>query len=96
MSSSHSIVVFQLIQQLGQAQEKQDGDLVRRLRQQIELSFRVPGLRYDLVKVRYAPIPRYTSGAVISQSLLASFQAGEPLTDSSPSTTPAATENARR
>jgi hypothetical protein len=96
VSSSHSIVAFQLIQQLGQAQEDHDADLVRRLRQQIEPRFRVPGLRYDLVKVRYAPIPRWTSGAVLSQALLASFTAGEETpADVPPPSTPAA-RGARR
>jgi hypothetical protein len=78
VSSSHSIVAFNLIQQLGHAVEKHDRDLVGRLRQQIEARFRVPGIRYDLVRVRYAPIPRWTSGAVVSQEPLGTFTAGQP------------------
>jgi hypothetical protein len=77
VNSSHSIVAFQLIQQLGDAQERGDRDLAGRLRQQIEARFRVPGLRYDLVKVRYAPIPRWKNGAVISRVPIASFAAGQ-------------------
>jgi hypothetical protein len=80
VNSSHSIVAFQLIQQFGLAEEQHDGELAGRLRQQIEARFRVPGIHYDLVKVRYAPIPRWTSGAVVSQATLASFTAGEPET----------------
>ena len=93
VDSSHSIVAFQVIQQLGQAEEQHDHELVARLRQQIEPRFRVAGIHYDLVKVRYAPIPRWTSGAVTSQALLASFTAGEP-ESSGPMTPRAAGGNA--
>jgi hypothetical protein len=75
---SHSIVAFQLIQQMGRAQEQHYRELLGRLRQQIETRFRLPGIRYDLVKVRYAPIPRWTNGAVLSQETVASFAAGQP------------------
>jgi hypothetical protein len=75
---SHSIVAYQLIQQMGRAQEQHDPELLGRLRQQIETRFRMPSLRYDLVKVRYSPIPRWTSGAVLSQEAVASFTAGQP------------------
>ena len=75
--SSHSIVSYQLIQQLGHAVETRDRDLVASLRAQIEPRFRLPGLRYELVKVSYAPIPRWTSGKVVSQVPVATFVAGE-------------------
>jgi hypothetical protein len=75
---SHSIVAFQLIQQMGHAQEQHDPELLGRLRQQIETRFRTAGLHYDLVKVRYAPIPRWTNGSVLSQQAVASFTAGQP------------------
>ncbi len=76
--SSHSIVSYQLIQQLGRAEELRDHELIGRLRQQIEPRFRVAGIRYELVKVTYAPIPRWVSGKVTSQTTVATFTAGEP------------------
>jgi hypothetical protein len=78
VTSAHSIVAYQLIQQFGRAEEHGDRELAGRLRQQIEARFRVPGVRYDLVKVTYAPIPRWTDGAVVAQTPMASFTAGEP------------------
>ena len=77
VQASHSIVAYQLIQQLGEAQRHHDADRVRALRRQIEAQFRVPFIHYDLVRVVYQPVERWQTGRVVSRTPLQSFVAGE-------------------
>ena len=77
VQASHSIVTYQLIQQLGEAQKHGDAARVRALRRQIEAQFRVFSIHYDLVRVVYQPVERWQTGRVISRTPLQSFVAGE-------------------
>lgn len=74
----HSIVTFQLIQQLGRAvQARRDGE-ARRLRTQIEAFLPSPKVRYDLVMLTYDPVQRWKTGQILAMQRLAAFVSGEP------------------
>lgn len=77
VQASHSIVAYQLIQQLGEAEKNRDAARSRALRRQIEAQFRVPFIHYDLVKVVYQPVERWQTGRVISRTPMQSFVAGQ-------------------
>lgn len=73
----HSIVSYQLIQQLGEAVEDGDQPKADYLRQQIEEQFAVASIAYDLTKVRYEPVDRWKTGQVLSPPVLVtSFTSG--------------------
>ena len=74
----HSIVSYQLIQQLGQAVEAGDHARAEGLRRQVEEQFAVPQMRYDLIRVTYLPVPRWQSGQVLSRRPVGSFVATAP------------------
>ena len=76
--ASHSIVAYQLIQQLGEAERKGDAERSSALRRQLEIQFRVPSMHYDLVRVVYQPVERWQTGHVISRTPLKSFVTGQP------------------
>ena len=78
---SHSIVSYQIIQQLGAADKAGDATRVRALRQQIEVQFRVPFIHYDLVRVVSRPVERWETGRVVSRTPIKSFTAGQFQTD---------------
>ncbi len=73
----HSIVSYQLIQQLGEAVEGGDQTRAEYLRQQLEEQFNVASIRYDLVKQRYRPVEHWKTGQLLSPaSVVASFTSG--------------------
>ncbi len=74
----HSIVSFQVIQQLGRAVEKGDAHKSRQVRRQIDALFGfTPHLQYDLVRVVYDPAVRYQTGKVVRRETVASFGTAE-------------------
>ena len=74
----HSIVTYQVVQQLGDAQTHHDDTRVRALRRQLESLFTQPRTRYDLVRNTYQPVERWETGQVRARQTLRSFAAGEP------------------
>jgi hypothetical protein len=77
VATPHSIVAYQLIQQLGHAVEHHDAR-VAALRQQIEAQFTLPGVRYDVVKASYLPVERWKNDQTLSLVPLGSFVSGQP------------------
>ena len=75
---SHSVVFHELIQQLGAAEGRRNAPASRALRRQIEADFEPSVARYDLVRVRYAPIERWRTGRVQESAAVRSFTTGEP------------------
>ena len=75
---SHSVVFHELIQQLGAAEERRDAHASRALRRQIEGDFEPSVVRYDLVRVKYAPIERWSTGRVRESAGVRAFATGEP------------------
>ncbi len=74
----HSIVTYQLIQQLGDAVRQEDAPRVEFLRRQIEEQFAVGPMGYDLLELTYKPVARWKTGQVVSSRLVRSFVATEP------------------
>ena len=74
----HSILTYQLVQQLGDAETRHDAPRSRRLRRQIEALFTQPRVRYDLVRNTSRPIERYETGQVRARQSLRSFTSGDP------------------
>lgn len=74
----HSIVVHEVIQQLGDAARADNDAAVRALRRQIEQEFVPAVTRYDLVRVTYTPVERWRTGRVLSTNPVRSFTPGEP------------------
>ncbi len=94
VQASHSIVSYQVIQQLGDAEKKGDDARSLALRRQIEAQFRVPFIHYDLVRVEYHPVERWQTGQIVRRTPLKSFTAGQvrpetaaPLPNSAPEAT---------
>jgi hypothetical protein len=85
----HSIVSYQVIQQLGEAVAANDSARVDYLRGQIEEQFAVAPMRYDLIKVSYHPVDRWKTGRILSSSPVQSFTAAK-LPLALPGVTPAA------
>lgn len=93
----HSIVSYQLIQQLGDAVEKGDAPRAEALRQEIEEQFAAAPMTYDLVRLTYRPAARWSSGQLVSPArIVRSFTASqlrpppaEPGTDASETPLPA-------
>ena len=77
VTTPHSIVTYQLIQQLGRAVEHRDPQ-IGILREQIEAQFTVPFVRYDLVKATYRPVDRWESDQTLRLVPVRSFVAGQP------------------
>ena len=77
VATPHSIVAYNLIQQLGHAVEAHDPD-VGILRQQVEAHFTVPFIHYDLVKATYRPVDRWESDRNLGLMPLRSFVSGQP------------------
>ena len=77
VTTPHSIVTYQLIQQLGRAVEHHD-PAVGTLRLQIEAAFTRPAMHYDLVKATYLPVKRWESDQTLDLVPLRSFVAGQP------------------
>ncbi len=74
----HSIVTYQLIQQLGDAETRHDAAHIPSLRRQIDAQFRLWRVQYDLVRNTYQPVERWETGRVRARQTLASFTSGEP------------------
>ena len=87
VSSGHSIVTYQVIQQLGAAVTAGDTARIESLRHQIEEQFAVPSIRYDLVNLTYQPVARWKTGQILSSRVVQSFVA-YPLLPSAPKATP--------
>ena len=83
----HAVAAYQLIQQLGAAEE--DGDrnpaASARLRRQLEAQFTVPSLRYDLARVTYTLRERWKNPETRTVEPLRSFVAGRVQPQPSPS-----------
>ncbi len=77
IQAPHSIVLFQTIQEFGEAVETHDPH-AKKLRQQIEAQFTVPAVHYDLVKETYHPLARWEFNQLLSRVVLHSYIAGEP------------------
>ena len=77
VTTPHSIVSYNLIQQLGHAVEHHDPE-VGVLRQQVEAQFTVPFIHYDLVKATYRPVERWESDQTLRLVPLRSFVSGQP------------------
>ena len=77
VTTPHSIVSYNLIQQLGRAVEQGSSDLGV-LRGQVEAQFTVPRIHYDLVKATYRPVERCESYQTLRLVPLRSFVAGQP------------------
>ena len=77
VATPHSIVAYNLIQQLGRAVEQHHPD-AELLRQQIDAQFTVPLIHYDVVKATYLPVERWESDQTLSVVPLRSFVAGRP------------------
>ena len=73
---AHSVVTYQLVQQLGEADHRHDAAAVHSLRRQIEAQFAQPGMQYDLVRNTYRPVERWKSGQVIERQTLRSLTIG--------------------
>ena len=76
--SPHSIVTYNLVQQLGDAVACRDDARRGRLRRQVDALFTQPRVQYDLVRNTYQPVERYETGRVRARQTLASFTSGEP------------------
>lgn len=74
----HSIVCYQLIQQLGHAVEGADPSRVEGSRRQVEEQFATAHMRYDLIQVTYRPVARWQSGQVLLRRAVRSFVATAP------------------
>jgi hypothetical protein len=74
----HSIVTFQLIQQLGRAVAARRNSETRRLRAQLEAFFQAPKVHYDLVTLTYDPVQRWNTGQILAIRQVAAFISGEP------------------
>lgn len=69
----HSIVSYQLIQQLGEAVAANDNPRIEYLRREIEEQFAFVPMRYDLIEVRYRPVSRWKTGHVLAMTGIHSF-----------------------
>ena len=78
ISTPHSIVTYQLVQQLGDALARRDDERARALRRQIEAQFAQPRVQYDLVRNTYQPVERWETGQVRARRTIRSFTAGAP------------------
>ena len=78
VSQPHSIVAYQVIQQLGDAEKAHDAARIQALRRQIEGQFLVPAIHYDLVRVTYAPLERWQTGRALRTEPVCSFVYGQP------------------
>ena len=78
VATPHSIVTYQLVQQLGDAQVRHDAAHVRSLRRQLDSQFWVVHVQYDLVRNTYLPVERWETGRVRERQELQSFTSGEP------------------
>ena len=78
VSSPHSIVTYNLVQQFGDAVARHDAARSRNLRRQVDTMFMQPRVQYDLVRNTYQPVERYETGRVRTRQTLASFTSGEP------------------
>ena len=76
--NAHSIVSYNLVQQLGDAVARRDEARVRRLRRQLDALFTQPRVGYDLVRNTYQPVERYETGRVRTRHTVRSFTSGEP------------------
>ena len=77
VQGSHSIVAYQLIQQLGDAERKNDRARSLAIRHQIEAHFRVPFIHYQLDAIQYHPVERWQSGRIAHRSPLVSYTEGQ-------------------
>ena len=77
IGTPHSIVTYNLIQQLGHAVEHGDPDLGI-LRRQVDGQFTVPLIHYDLVKTTYRPVERWESDQTLRLVPLRSFVSNQP------------------
>ena len=73
----HSIVTYELIQQLGRAEQAHDERASRAVRRQIEGQFTGPVTRYELVRITYAPVERYRTDRVLETAPVRSYETGE-------------------
>ena len=85
--AAHSIVSYQLIQQLGDAVSAGSPAQIEYLCHQIEEQFATAPMRYDLIKVSYDPVARWKTGQVFSSTPVRSFTAKK-LPLASPGATP--------
>lgn len=74
----HSVVIYQIVQQLGDAETHRDIARSQRLRRQIDAQFALPRVRYDLVRNTYQPVERWETGRVRTRETLRSFLSGQP------------------
>ena len=72
----HSIVIHEVVQQLGDAVRVGNAAAVRALRRQIEQEFIPLVTGYDLVRVTYTPVDRWRTGRVLSTDPVRSFIPG--------------------
>ena len=78
VSSPQSIVTYNLVQQLGDAEASHDAARSRKVRRLVDALFTQPHVRYDLVRNTYEPVERYETGRVRTRQTLAAFTSGEP------------------
>ena len=78
VSAPHSILTYNLVQQLGDAETRRDAARSRRLRRQLEALFTQPRVQYDLVRDTSRPVERYETGQVRTRQTLRSFTSGDP------------------
>ncbi|MEP7009472.1 MAG: hypothetical protein ABJC13_04040 [Acidobacteriota bacterium] len=68
-----------VIQRLGRAIEKGEADKVKDLRLQLETSYLVGRVRYEVVFERYDPVQKWKTGANLESLSLGEFASGENL-----------------
>jgi hypothetical protein len=74
----HSVTIYQLVQQLGRAEERGDRALSLKLRRQIETKFVAAPMRYELIKQTYSLAERWKNQPPHERASIKSFIAGEP------------------
>ena len=77
VATPHSIVTYNLIQQLGHAVEHGEPG-IDILRQQVDAQFTEPLIHYDLVKATYRPVERWESDRTLRLVPLRSFVSNQP------------------
>ena len=78
VTAPHSIVTYQLVQQLGDAAARHDDARSRSLRRQLETQFQMGRVQYDLVRNTYQPVERWETGQVRVRRTLQTFTSGQP------------------
>ncbi len=78
VTTPHSVLTYQIVQQLGDAETRHDATRSQWLRRQIEALFTQPRVQYDLVRNTYRPVERWKTGRVRTRETLRTFLSGQP------------------